>query len=166
MLRGISKASDLEDAQDGFAKTSDVITNNYTEERRCGGGNEGKRNKSIILWLTLDWWSSNRCPAGGNRWPPEGRPPSRPTEGEIGWTKAWCRAESWGRLRTASRRKMCVLSVTCITSQDRLWLTNCTIFSNIFDVACEIKINYCLYSCVIHKYCQPYFRVSYRLCFI
>ncbi|KAM0737394.1 hypothetical protein ACS0PU_000487 [Formica fusca] len=27
---------------------------------------------------------NSRCPAGGNRWPPEGRPPSRPTEGEIG----------------------------------------------------------------------------------
>lgn len=74
--------------------------------------------------LTLDWWSSSRCPAGGNRWPPEGRPPSRPAAGEIGWTTAWCRAESWGRLRTASRRKSYVLSVTCDTDYPRRIMIN------------------------------------------
>lgn len=99
---------------------SGVIKDNYTEEMR----REETEEEKVRCRLTLDWWSSSRCPAGGNRWPPEGRPPSRPAAGEIGWTTAWCRAESWGRLRTASRRKSYVLSVTCDTDYPRQIMIN------------------------------------------
>lgn len=68
--------------RDTTVPVSGVIKDNYTEEMRREETEEEKAK--VRCRLTLDWWSSSRCPAGGNRWPPEGRPPSRPAAGEIG----------------------------------------------------------------------------------